>query len=439
MKISKADWDKYKNMLASISERAVEEMESWITSKGGYMYGDVTRDEIIEYAYALATKYGEASASLAAQMYDEVAEASGVIVPSAEVAETASYGEIAKAVNGIIKSGSSDKVISNAVGKYVKRAGQDTTLKNAERDGAQFAWVPSGDTCAFCITLASRGWQYMSKKAMRNGHAEHIHPKCDCAYQVRFDKKTTVEGYDPDKYLEMYQNAEGDTWQDKVNSMRRIQYQENKDKINAQKRANYKEKKEKQAVTEKEKLHKNYPNNVQINALDAPGYVDKFQNITGNEDVDEAIYNSAIEILKHRNNTDFEDIYFIDANSGETIHKLTTCNITNGVEYDDETKEKIKEAKENKREIITVHNHPGGLPPSLYDGASANKHGYKSGVVVGHNLEVYTYTPTDIELTDEQCEDFHNSLSDLLQYEVDLDEDFWYDCLEDYGMKVRRK
>ena len=145
MKISKADWDKYKNMLASISERAVEEMESWITSKGGYMYGDVTRDEIIEYAYALATKYGEASASLAAQMYDEVAEASGVIVPSAEVAETASYGEIAKAVNGIIKSGSSDKVISNAVGKYVKRAGQDTTLKNAH--SVSLLLQEAGSTC----------------------------------------------------------------------------------------------------------------------------------------------------------------------------------------------------------------------------------------------------------------------------------------------------
>lgn len=27
-------------------------------------------------------------------------------------------------------------------------------LKNALRDGAEFAWVSNGDTCAFCMTLA---------------------------------------------------------------------------------------------------------------------------------------------------------------------------------------------------------------------------------------------------------------------------------------------
>ena len=90
------------------------------------------------------------------------------------------------------------------------QVGADTTLKNAERDGAQFAWVPHGDTCAFCIALASRGWQYKSKKAMRNGHAEHIHAHCDCEYAVRFDGKSTVAGYDPDKYLEEYYDANGD-------------------------------------------------------------------------------------------------------------------------------------------------------------------------------------------------------------------------------------
>ena len=94
-------------------------------------------------------------------------------------------------------------------------------LKNAERDGAQFAWVPMGDTCAFCLTLASRGWQYMSKNAMKHGHAEHIHANCDCTYAIRFDESSTVAGYDSDRYLEMYENAEGSTPAEKINSMRR--------------------------------------------------------------------------------------------------------------------------------------------------------------------------------------------------------------------------
>ena len=69
--------------------------------------------------------------------------------------------------------------------------------------------------------LASRGWQHISDRALKNGHAEHIHAHCDCQYAVRFDNNTEVEGYDPDKYLEMYENAEGDTWQEKLNAMRR--------------------------------------------------------------------------------------------------------------------------------------------------------------------------------------------------------------------------
>ena len=99
--------------------------------------------------------------------------------------------------------------------------------------------TPSGDTCAFCITLASRGWQKASQKAVKGGHAEHIHNNCDCTYAIRFDGKGGVAGYDPDKYRAMYDAAEGDTPQEKINAMRRAQYAEDKDEINARKRAAY--------------------------------------------------------------------------------------------------------------------------------------------------------------------------------------------------------
>ena len=49
---------------------------------------------IIEYAFAVATKYGEASAALAAEMYDATAALASVHVPPAVPAETASYREI---------------------------------------------------------------------------------------------------------------------------------------------------------------------------------------------------------------------------------------------------------------------------------------------------------------------------------------------------------
>ena len=255
MQITEDDWIRYKDKMAALSDRAAENLEMWLQVNGGYQ--NVSREQLTLYMYGLATYYGEATASLAAEMYDEVAALSGVAVPSAEVAETASYGEIAKAVNAVTKNITTNSNLGNVVVRYVKRAAEDTTLKNVKRDqkkGAQYAWVPAGDTCAFCMMLASNGWQNQSERAMKNGHASHIHPNCDCTYAVRFDGKSNVKGYNPEKYKAMYENAEGRTWNDKLNSMRRIQYQENKDRINAQKRENYAEKKmvvKEQAIKEK--------------------------------------------------------------------------------------------------------------------------------------------------------------------------------------------
>jgi len=217
MKISQSDWIRYRDMMSKISKQAAEEFEHHFRGK----ISTTERKEIIDYAMALVAKYSEASSELACQMYERIAELSGVTIPPAEPAEAAEYGEVAKGINGTLKQSPEGKLCGDVVDRLVKRAGADTMLKNAERDRAQFAWVPHGDTCSFCIILASRGWQNISRNALKNGHAEHIHAHCDCQYCVRFNQNTEVEGYDPDKYLEMYENAEGNKWRDKLNAMRR--------------------------------------------------------------------------------------------------------------------------------------------------------------------------------------------------------------------------
>ena len=201
--------------MAKISQTAADRLKRYIAE-----HGTEDRQAIIEYANALVSHYGQASGALACDMYEATAAAQGAAIQSAQTAPLPDYNEVAKAVNGTLKSSQTP----NAIGRLVKRTGADTTLLNAQRDGAQFAWVPHGDTCAFCLALASRGWQYMSKKALKNGHAEHIHANCDCQYAVRFDKKSTVAGYNPEKYREIYESAEGSTPQEKINSLRREQY-----------------------------------------------------------------------------------------------------------------------------------------------------------------------------------------------------------------------
>lgn len=226
MTISAKTWNDYVTRLSQLNRKAGQLMQQYMDT-----HGTEDADALIRYAYALVTKYGEGSAELAAQMYDAIAAAEEVFVPTAEPAATASYGEVARMVNG---TRTSPPQLQSGVSRLVKRAGADTTLKNARRDGAQWAWVPHGDTCPFCITLASRGWQTASAKTLKGDHAEHIHSNCDCEFAVRFHSGTNVAGYDPEKYLKQYRDAGSD-----VNAMRRIDYAARKDAINAQKRAAY--------------------------------------------------------------------------------------------------------------------------------------------------------------------------------------------------------
>ena len=247
MTVSAKTWSAFVKRLAGINAKAGAEMRAFIAHNG---LEDT--DALIRYAYALATKYGEASAALAAEMYDAVAALSGASLPPAVVAPTAAYGDTAAAMYATAATGSPEQVAA-AIERLVKLPGADTMLYNAIRDRAEFAWIPSGDTCAFCIALASRGWQEASEKVLKGGHAEHIHGNCDCMFMIRHDHFTEVEGYDDGRrYREMYDDAEGGSSKAKVNAMRRKFYAQNSEEINEQKRSAYEKRRERESSAAEE-------------------------------------------------------------------------------------------------------------------------------------------------------------------------------------------
>ena len=235
MKLSSKQWKKYQQAMAGLSARATNEMAKWIAANGGYQM--IQFETAIAKAYAITTKYGEASAALSALMYDTVAELSGAAVPVAQVAQTATVGEVSKAIYGASSFSQSDDYISGVVGRLVKQAGADTTLQNARRDGAEFAWIAVGETCAYCQLLSAIGWQHASAKTIKGNHADHIHANCDCQFAIRFDHESSIQGYKPDKSL--YDDTEGYSIEEKANTIRRENYARNKDEINQQKRIAY--------------------------------------------------------------------------------------------------------------------------------------------------------------------------------------------------------
>lgn len=225
-------------------------------------HGIEDTNALIDYAYALATKYGEGAAELACQMYDAIAEVQNVLVPAAEPAATATMHETAKSVMGSLKQSQTGALLEGVTQRLVKQASADTTLQNAKRDGAQFAWVTFGDTCAYCRMLSAIGWQTAGKTTLNGKHAEHIHGHCDCQYMVDFKGNLEIPGYDPYKMQseieEAYNNEEsfddllnfmwdsstGKRSNAYINDLRRQIDSKRRDEINAQKRIAYKARKD---------------------------------------------------------------------------------------------------------------------------------------------------------------------------------------------------
>lgn len=319
--------------LARLNQSAGQLMADYIAAHGT---GDT--DTLIAYAHALVTKYGEGSAELACQMYDALAAAARAGVPAAEPAEPASYGEIDRMVQA---TKASPPQMQRGVSRLVKRAGADTTLKNALRDGAEFAWVPQGDTCAFCLTLASRGWQKASQAAIKGGHAEHIHANCDCEYAIRFDGRSTVAGYDPDKYLRQYRAAGSD-----VNALRRVNYAKNRERINAQKRAAY-------ALRQKNRGQKVAITDIAIQKvpLVAPNGADHRTAFF--------IQETHKELLRfaQKQNDSNEVACLLDLTTGEKLDFVKGDQISVDIEGDAASYHWLRHSPE--KSLMLCHNHPG--------------------------------------------------------------------------------
>lgn len=217
--------EQYREKLSSVCERASESTQKWLERHPG-----ASRQEILDATYKITQAYGLAASTLAANKYDQdvaLAEKQGFLKPGqikeAEVWDPLGYGSIARAINGTLKNDSKEK-LPDTIERMVKRFAEDTTLMNARRDGAEYAWIPAGDTCVFCLSLASNGWQRASKSTAEGNHADHIHPHCDCTFSVRFSKDTNVKGYHPEAIKARIEACEGDTWEEKLNSLRRELY-----------------------------------------------------------------------------------------------------------------------------------------------------------------------------------------------------------------------
>ena len=104
------------------------------------------------------------------------------------------------------------------------------------------------------------------------------------------------------------------------------------------------------------------------------------------------LYSKAKEMLEHRSGTLFEDMYWIDGETGKIVAKALDERTERKITYTEE----ILKAIAHRDNLITLHTHPSSMPPSTADFNSAFEHGYSIGLVICHDGTVYAYSSKQI-------------------------------------------
>ena len=123
-------------------------------------------------------------------------------------------------------------------------------------------------------------------------------------------------------------------------------------------------------------------------------FVDKLKNHPKTSNLSESIARVSRQILQHRNGTQYEDYYLLDAETGRVVALSNKARKIKGVVYNEQVKKAFKESSEQS--LISIHNHPSGYPPSLSDFASLQQRSknntVKYGLTIGHDGSVYWYS-----------------------------------------------
>ena len=157
--------------------------------------------------------------------------------------------------------------------------------------------------------------------------------------------------------------------------------------------------------------------------LESKEFAKKFEQITGNPEVDAKLYEAAKHALERNSGKGTESLTLIDLfDPSKTV--TVDCIGSHGVVYSEEVKAFIAERQDGEARVVALHNHPNGMPPSLDDFSKASENNYYLGVAVGHNGQVYTYQYHGRIYSTQECDDINDSLMLYLDMGIDVDRAF---------------
>lgn len=193
------------------AEYTRKRLNMWMSQNPKATVAEV-RDFAIQAVDEAVMAYGDAASTIAADLYDLLADQAGRNLRRAGI-DTGDFKpyieeEAHYQARHLVDGAPTEfvKRMARAASDQVARRANRTMRRNAARDGIRYARVPmGGETCTFCAMLASRGYAYLSR-ASAGGEGDHYHPNCRC--KVVPETAGDVEGYDPDEWADIWNAME---------------------------------------------------------------------------------------------------------------------------------------------------------------------------------------------------------------------------------------
>ena len=147
------------------------------------------------------------------------------------------------------------------------------------------------------------------------------------------------------------------------------------------------------AFAEYSKVKSDVPQTIVNQAIvNSPEYRNKFSVFSEKAQVERTMFTESRKMLLHRTGTEYEDLTFIDSNTGKHL----TRNDYNVIREVVPSKRMIKMAQTAEQNtIIAIHNHPLNGLPSIVDIKTAAEKKYKYGLIVCHNSNIFRYKILD--------------------------------------------
>lgn len=175
---------------------------------------ELSFDETVNLMALVAEQYGLLGSELGAQWYDLCTALANVDADPAEIREMDAEDLKARAKwhleNDIDQKQVFNYYLQNVINDSVRATGNANLWRDYERGLVPGRWarVPVGDTCAWCLMLASQGAWYVSKESALGKKSGHYHDGCNCIAVYHADPDDIPNYSNLARYKKMYYDAE---------------------------------------------------------------------------------------------------------------------------------------------------------------------------------------------------------------------------------------